>query len=43
VVELIRERPDALLCNRETCRPCSASRKYIVDTSKSREELSGKP
>lgn len=29
VVEMLRERPDFLLCNREICRPCVLARKHL--------------
>ena len=31
VVGMIGEQPDALLCNRPNCRPCSMARRYILD------------
>jgi len=31
VVEMIGEEPDALLCNRPNCRPCSMARRYVLD------------
>lgn len=31
VVGMIRDKPDALLCSRPNCRPCSMARRYILD------------
>jgi aminoglycoside N3'-acetyltransferase len=31
VVGMIGEEPDALLCNRPNCRPCSMARRHVVD------------
>lgn len=31
VVEMISKEPDALLCNRPTCRPCLMGRRYAMD------------
>ena len=33
VVEMIRDGPEVLFCNRETCRPCYLGRKYIAENS----------
>jgi hypothetical protein len=35
VVEMIGEEPDALLCNRPNCRPCSMARRHVLDRQES--------
>jgi aminoglycoside 3-N-acetyltransferase len=32
VVEMIRQRPDALFCNRSTCQPCIKGRQYLDES-----------